>query len=81
MPTVPPPGLFSSVLVHTFNELIVQGDQVADQGCGAQARALSPRQQQPEITVEVQVFVTQLSWDLYLSWKTQHNHVQVLWAS
>ena len=70
VPTAPPPGLLSSVLVHTFDDLIVQGDQVADQGCRAQAWALSPWQQHREITVPVQVLLAKLCRDLDLSWKT-----------
>lgn len=39
----PPPGLLSSVFVHTVHQVIVQSDEVADKRCGAQPRASSLR--------------------------------------
>lgn len=41
MAWAPPPGLFSSVFIHTVDQVIVQSDEVADKGCRAQAWALS----------------------------------------
>lgn len=39
----PSPGLLSSMLVHTVDEVIVQSNQVADKSRGAQACTLSLR--------------------------------------
>lgn len=58
---VPPPGLFSSVFIHTVHQVIVQGNKIADKCCRAQAQALSPWQEHLEVTVEVQVLLTVLS--------------------
>lgn len=63
----PPPGLLSSVFIHTVNQVIVQGDEVADQGCGAQTWALTPWQENLKVTVDIQIPLAQISRDLYLT--------------
>lgn len=63
----PSPGLLSSMLVHTVDEVIVQSNQVADKSRGAQACALSLRQQHLEVTVQVQVLLAELICDLNLT--------------
>lgn len=67
MARAPPPGLLSSVFIHTVDQVVVHGDEVADEGCRAQPRALSLWQQHLEVTVEVQVVLAELSRDLNLA--------------
>lgn len=65
----PPPGFFSCVLVHAVDEVIVQSYEVADESRGAQACTLSLWQQHLKVTVDVQVLLAELGWNLNLTWK------------
>lgn len=51
----PSPIAFLGELFHRVDHVVVQGDEVADQGGGAEAPALATRQDDLEVRVQVQV--------------------------
>lgn len=64
------PDVFSSVAVHSVDQLIVERHQVADQPCGTQAWTLPPGQEVLQVAVQVQILTAKLIWDLHLICRT-----------
>lgn len=61
------PRLLSSVSFNSVDEIVVQGDEVADEGSGAQAQAASLRQQHLHVCVQTQILPSVIVRQLYLS--------------
>lgn len=56
---------------HTVDQVIVQSNEVADKRRGAQARALTARQEHHEVTLEIHVLFTVLGRDFDFPWMSK----------
>lgn len=52
---------------HSVHQVIVKGDEVADESSGAQAQTMSLWQQNLQVSVQTQIFLSVVSRQLYLS--------------
>lgn len=61
------PRLLSSVSFNSVDEIVVQGDEVADEGSGTQAQATSLWQQYLHVCIQTQIIPSVIVRQLYLS--------------